>query len=66
MDASRIPILQELFIEEAIFAEVLTEIQEDAFALAARDPLLDKPEHAILKQALITKWHGKLKLARTG
>jgi ATP-dependent DNA helicase RecG len=40
--------------------------KEDAFALAARDPLLDKPEHAILKQALITKWHGKLKLARTG
>ena len=47
-------------------ARILNEAKEDAFALAARDPLLDKPEHAILKQALIAKWHGKLYLARTG
>jgi ATP-dependent DNA helicase RecG len=47
-------------------ARILNEAKEDAFALAARDPLLDKPEHAILKQALIAKWHGKLDLARTG
>ncbi|OQB56705.1 MAG: ATP-dependent DNA helicase RecG [Deltaproteobacteria bacterium ADurb.Bin151] len=47
-------------------ARILNDAKEDAFALAARDPLLDKPEHAILKQALIAKWHGKLDLARTG
>ena len=40
MDASRIPILQEFFIEEAIFAEVLTEIQEDAFALVLQIKLV--------------------------
>ena len=47
-------------------ARILNDAKEDAFALAARDPLLTKPEHAILKEALITKWQGKLDLARTG
>ena len=47
-------------------ARILNDAKEDAFALAARDPLLEKPEHAILKEALITKWQGKLDLARTG
>jgi len=47
-------------------ARILNDAKEDAFALAARDPLLEKPEHAILKEALISKWHGKLDLARTG
>lgn len=47
-------------------ARILHEAKEDAFALAARDPLLEKPEHAILREALIAKWQGKLDLARTG
>jgi ATP-dependent DNA helicase RecG len=47
-------------------ARILNDAKEDAFALAARDPLLEKPEHAILKTALIAKWQGKLDLARTG
>ncbi len=47
-------------------ARILNDAKEDAFALAARDPLLEKPEHAILKETLITKWQGKLDLARTG
>jgi len=47
-------------------ALILNEAKEDAFSLAARDPLLEKPEHAILKEILIQKWHGKLDLARTG
>ncbi|MDD4356389.1 MAG: ATP-dependent DNA helicase RecG, partial [Smithellaceae bacterium] len=47
-------------------ARFLNDAKEDAFALAARDPLLEKPEHAILKQSLIAKWHGKLDPARTG
>jgi ATP-dependent DNA helicase RecG len=47
-------------------ARILNDAKEDAFALAARDPLLSKPEHAILKEVLIAKWQGKLDLARTG
>ncbi len=47
-------------------ARILNDAKEDAFALAARDPLLSKPEHAILKETLIAKWQGKLDLARTG
>jgi ATP-dependent DNA helicase RecG len=45
---------------------ILNEAKEDAFQLAARDPLLEKPEHAVLKEALIARWQGKLDLARTG
>ncbi|MFO7568183.1 MAG: ATP-dependent DNA helicase RecG [Smithellaceae bacterium] len=47
-------------------AHILNDAKQDAFALAARDPLLEKPEHAILKEALIARWQGKLDLARTG
>ncbi len=47
-------------------ARILNDAKEDAFALAARDPLLHKPEHAILKETLITRWQGKLDIARTG
>lgn len=47
-------------------ARILNDAKEDAFALAARDPLLEKPEHAILREALIAKWQGKLDLAKTG
>jgi len=45
---------------------ILNEAKEDAFALVARDPMLSKPEHAILKEALLIRWQGKLELARTG
>ena len=47
-------------------ARILNDAKEDAFDLASRDPLLDKPEHAILKETLFLKWKGKLDLARTG
>ncbi len=47
-------------------ARILNDAKEDAFALAARDPFLGKPEHLILKETLISKWQGKLDLARTG
>ncbi len=47
-------------------ARILNDAKEDAFALAARDPLLTKPEHTILREALIARWQGKLDLARTG
>ncbi len=32
MNAADVPVFQELFVEDAIFAEVLAEIQKDAFA----------------------------------
>jgi len=47
-------------------ARILNDAKDDAFALAARDPLLDKPEHAIIKEVLLARWRGKLDLARTG
>lgn len=47
-------------------ARILNDAKEDAFAIAARDPFLEKPEHAILKEVLIARWQGKLELARTG
>ena len=47
-------------------ARILNEAKEDAFQLAARDPLLEKPEHLILRETLLWKWQGKLDLARTG
>jgi ATP-dependent DNA helicase RecG len=47
-------------------ARILNDAKEDAFDLASRDPLLEKTEHAILKETLLTKWQGKLELAKTG
>jgi len=47
-------------------ARILNDAKEDAFDLASCDPLLEKPEHAILKETLLIKWQGKLGLARTG
>jgi len=47
-------------------AQILNDAKEDAFDLTTRDPLLEKPEHAILKETLLTKWQNKLDLARTG
>ena len=47
-------------------ARILNDAKEDAFVLAARDPLLEKPEHLILRETLVWKWQGKLDLARTG
>jgi ATP-dependent DNA helicase RecG len=47
-------------------ARILNEAKDDAFQIAAGDPLLEKQEHSLLKEALITRWQGKLDLARTG
>ena len=46
-------------------ARILNDAKEDAFALAARDQFLEKPEHLILRETLLWKWQGKLDLART-
>jgi len=47
-------------------ARILNEAKQDAFELARLDPLLEKPEHLILREALIGRWKGKLDLAKTG
>lgn len=47
-------------------ARILDEAKEDAFEIISRDPLLEKPEHKLLKETLIARWQGKLELARTG
>ncbi|MEN6623520.1 MAG: ATP-dependent DNA helicase RecG [Smithella sp.] len=47
-------------------ARILNDAKEDAFALAASDPLLEKPEHLILRETLLLKWQSKLDLVRTG
>jgi len=45
---------------------ILAEARADAFALAERDPALARPEHALLKEVLLKRWHGRLELARVG
>lgn len=47
-------------------ARIMNDAREDAFALASRDPFLKHPDHRILKETLLAKWHGRLDLARTG
>jgi len=45
---------------------ILAEARADAFVLSERDPGLAKPEHALLKEVLLKRWHGRLELARVG
>ena len=45
---------------------ILSEAQTDAFSLIERDPLLEKEEHALLKEVLLHRWGGRLELAKTG
>jgi ATP-dependent DNA helicase RecG len=45
---------------------ILTEARTDAFSLIERDPLLEKAEHAPLKEVLLRRWGGRLELAKTG
>jgi ATP-dependent DNA helicase RecG len=45
---------------------ILGEAKTDAFALIKTDPLLEKQEHAHLKEVLLHRWGGRLELAKTG
>jgi ATP-dependent DNA helicase RecG len=45
---------------------VLEEARQDAFAVVAADPDLQRPEHRALRQALLARWRGKLDLASVG
>jgi len=45
---------------------ILQEAREEAFALVERDPDLQKPENAGLRDAFLHRWRGRLSLARVG
>jgi ATP-dependent DNA helicase RecG len=46
--------------------KILGEAREEAFALVEIDPDLSRPENATLREALQTRWRGRLSLARVG
>ena len=45
---------------------LLGEARAEAFRLVQKDPRLERPEHAVLREVLLWKWEGRLDLARTG
>lgn len=45
---------------------ILSEAKADAVSLIEKDPLLEKEEHAPLKEVLLRRWGGRLELAKTG
>jgi ATP-dependent DNA helicase RecG len=45
---------------------VLAEARREAFALVAEDPHLSLPQHAALRQALVTRWQQKFELMHIG
>jgi ATP-dependent DNA helicase RecG len=45
---------------------ILAEARQEAFALVARDPQLALPEHATLRQALMSRWQHKFELMSVG
>jgi ATP-dependent DNA helicase RecG len=45
---------------------ILNHAKTDAFALVEDDPLLQKPGHHSLLEALLKRWAGRLDLAKTG
>jgi ATP-dependent DNA helicase RecG len=47
-------------------ARLLEEARQDAFALVERDPGLRRPEHRVLREALLARWRERLELASIG
>jgi len=45
--------------------KILREAKTSAFSLVKDDPLLEKPEHRLLKRVLMKRWEGRLELAQT-
>ena len=45
---------------------LLTDARADALALLSKDPRLENPEHALLKEELLRRWSGRLEIAKTG
>ncbi|MBW1807184.1 MAG: ATP-dependent DNA helicase RecG [Deltaproteobacteria bacterium] len=47
-------------------ADLLTVARKEAFALVDKDPDLSRPEHRLLKEALMLRWGNRLALAQVG
>jgi len=45
---------------------ILGEARADAFALVEDDPLLENPDHLTLREVLLSRWRGRLEMAKTG
>ncbi|HTZ39590.1 MAG TPA: ATP-dependent DNA helicase RecG [Syntrophales bacterium] len=45
---------------------LLNDARTEAFELIEKDPMLERLEHAVLREVLLWKWEGRLDLARTG
>ncbi len=45
--------------------KLLNDARMEAFDLVEKDPRLERPEHAVLREVLLWKWEGRLDLART-
>jgi ATP-dependent DNA helicase RecG len=46
--------------------KLLNDARTEAFMLVEKDPRLERPEHAALREVLLRKWEERLELARTG
>jgi ATP-dependent DNA helicase RecG len=46
--------------------KILAEARKEAFAMVATDPDLSRAEHTAVREALRTRWRGRLSLARVG
>jgi len=47
-------------------AETLNEARREAFLLVEKNPGLEKPEHAELREVLMRRWESRLEIAKTG
>jgi ATP-dependent DNA helicase RecG len=47
-------------------ADLLQQARQEAFALLERDPQLNKPEHRVLRAAMLRRWQAKLALGEIG
>ena len=47
-------------------AGILNEARREAFLMVEKDPGLEKPEHAELKEVLMRRWESRLEIAKTG
>lgn len=45
---------------------ILGEARADAFTLADEDPQLENQDHLALREALLSRWKGRLEMAKTG
>jgi len=56
----------EVMLAFELSGPALEEARQEAFVIVEADPELLKPEHRALREALLTRWRGKLDLASVG